>query len=285
MKWALVLEGGASRAYFSVGVMDVLLEQGLMADYVIGASAGIADGISYVSGQIGRSLRIGTEYTADKRYMGMRHLLNRRNKSYYNIKFVFDELPNKLLPFDYEAFKAYPGKVFAAVTNIETGKVEYLPVTGEDKAWTEVVATCALPILFQPIEIAGKKYMDGGITDPIPVDKAFADGVDKALVILTRERDYVKEDEAALGVSAFLYRKQKAFAKALKNRTEVYNLSHAHVLDLERQGKAFVICPENTAGWKRTEAGSDALQEMYNAGRKAAEENLEKFKQFLKNEC
>ncbi len=283
MKWALVLEGGASRAYFSVGVMDVFLENGLMADCVIGASAGIANGVSYVSGQKGRSLIIGTKYTADKRYMGIKYLFNRKNKSYYNKKFVFDELPNKILPFDYQAFAAYPGKVFAAVTNIETGKVQYLPVTGDDLQWTEMVATCALPILFQPVEINGEKYMDGGITDPIPADKALSSGMDRTVILLTRERNYVKEDEPALGISAFLYRKYPHFARALKKRTDTYNLAHAHALDLEREGKAFIICPGETADWHRTESSPEKILEIYNAGRKAAEDNLEKLKKFLNN--
>ena len=187
----------------------------------------------------------------------------------------------KLLPFDYDTFHAYKGQVFAAVTNLETGKAEYLPITGDDKTWQAVVATCALPILFRPVEYNGKKYMDGGIVDPIPVDRAFEDGVDKAIVLLTRERDYIKQEEAALGISAFLYRKHPAFAKALKNRTKIYNYSHAHVLDLERQGKVFVICPEKNDDWQRTESRPQKIQEFYDAGRIAAEKNIEKIKKFF----
>ena len=165
MKLGLVLEGGASRTYFSVGAMDALMEENIFADYVIGASAGIANGVSYVSRQKERSLEIGMKYFPDKRYMGPRHLLNRSNKSYYNIQFVFDDMPNVHLPFDYDTYQKYSKNVYAAVTNLNTGKTEYLNIPGDDKSWAVLIATCALPILFQPVKIGNNLYMDGGITD------------------------------------------------------------------------------------------------------------------------
>ena len=116
MKLGIVFEGGASRAFFSCGVMDALLEEHIIADYVIGASAGIANGVSYVSGQYGRNLAIGTKYTADKRYMGVRHLFDKSNRSFYNLQFVFDDIPNKYLPFDFDAFAAFEGDVLAVYT-------------------------------------------------------------------------------------------------------------------------------------------------------------------------
>ena len=118
----MVFEGGASRTAFSCGVMDAFLEEDLMPDYMIGVSAGIAFGVSYLSKQKGRNLKLLEEYMGDKRYMGMKYLFDRRKKTYYNIDFVFDEVPNKLLPFDYDTFAAYKGIVEAGVTNIHTGK-------------------------------------------------------------------------------------------------------------------------------------------------------------------
>ncbi len=172
MKLGIVFEGGASRAFFSCGVMDALLEEHIIADYVIGASAGIANGVSYVSGQYGRNLAIGTKYTADKRYMGVRHLFDKSNRSFYNLQFVFDDIPNKYLPFDFDAFAAFEGDVLAVCTNMNTGKAEYIRVPPDDRAFTVLRATCALPVLFQPIEIDGYKYLDGGLSDPIPFEKA-----------------------------------------------------------------------------------------------------------------
>ena len=117
MKLGVVCEGGANRTIFSCGVLDVFLEENLLPDYFIGVSAGIAYGISYLAKQKGRNLELMETYMADKRYMGMRHLIDRGERAYYNTKFVFDEVPNTLLPIDYEAFAAYPGKVEAVVTN------------------------------------------------------------------------------------------------------------------------------------------------------------------------
>ncbi|MBQ2891001.1 MAG: patatin family protein [Clostridia bacterium] len=185
MKLGLVLEGGASRTVFSCGVMDVLLSNKIYADYVIGTSAGIAYGTSYASKQIGRNREVA-KYMSDKRYMGMKHLLNPKNRSYYNLDFVFSDIPNKEVLFDFEEFSKFSGDVIATVTNLKTGEVEYLPVTAEDKGFTVLRASCALPVMFKPIEIEGEKYLDGGVGDPIPYKRAFQDGCEKIFVILTR---------------------------------------------------------------------------------------------------
>lgn len=267
MKTGLVLEGGASRGYFTVGALDALIDIDFKADLLVGTSAGVANGISFVSGQRGRGLRIGLEYLNDKRYMGLRHLVNPKKRSYYNVDFVFDELPNKLIPFDSETYDKSGCTVEAALTNIETGKCEYHTVTSEDKKWKKVVASCALPILFQPVEIEGQLYMDGGITNSIPFQRALDKGCDKVVVILTRERNYVKKPEKALDISGFLYRKYPEFRKALENRTEMYNNTHHTLLELEKEGRIILIAPEeDTSSWKRTERRPEEIQKMYDKG-------------------
>ncbi len=267
MKTGLVLEGGASRGYFTVGALDALIDIGFKADLLVGTSAGIANGVSFVSNQRGRGLRIGLEYLNDKRYMGFRHLLNPKKRSYYNVQFVFGELPNKIIPFDKEAFDKSGTKVLAALTNLETGKCEYHTVTSDDKEWKVVVASCALPIMFQPVEIDGNLYMDGGITEPIPFRKALEEGCDKTVVIITRERSYIKKKEAGLGISGFLYRKYEGLKKALETRTEMYNNAHHELLELEKEGKIILVAPEeDTSSWKRTEKRPEKIQEMYDIG-------------------
>lgn len=281
MKLGIVFEGGASRGYFSAGVMDKFLDFGIRPDYVIGASAGIANGVSFISGQKGRNLIIGTKYLHDKRYMGMRHMLNRKNKSYYNIDFVFNDIPNKYLPFDYKAFESSQTEKIAVVTNIETGKAEYMPVPSNDKEWRLIVASCALPILFPPIEINGKKYFDGGIADSIPYKRALEDGCDKIIVVLTRERSYEKKDESTMKLAAFHYRKYPNLVKALRNRALNYNKCRNELLKLEKEGKALVIAPESTADWKRTEKSPDAIEKMYNEGVSEALVNENKIRDFI----
>ena len=173
----MVFEGGASRTAFSCGVMDAFLEEELMPDYFIGVSAGIAFGVSYLSKQKGRNLKLLEEYMADKRYMGLKYLFDRKKKSYYNIGFVFDEVPNKLLPFDYETFAGYKGVVEACVTNIHTGKAEYLKVPQSVEMKDTLVASCSLPILFQPVKIGRHYYLDGGNRRFYPIPACFGGGL------------------------------------------------------------------------------------------------------------
>lgn len=281
MKLGLTLEGGAHRTYFSIGIMDFFLENGIKADYVIGASAGIANATSYVSGQIGRNLEVARKYIHDKRYMGFRHLLRPSNKSYYNLKFVFDEIPNKYVPFDYAAFDNAPCETIAVVTNIETGEPEYLKVTTKNKEWKEVIASCSLPIMFEPVKIDNKIYMDGGITNPIPVKKAMEDGCDKNIVIITRERGYIKTKEKGVKLAARSFKKYPKFKEALLNRVDVYNKYHHELLELEKEGKVFLFMPENTDGWARTDSDPEKLQMMYMAGYNMAKERFLELKEYL----
>lgn len=282
MKLGLVLEGGANRGNFSVGAMDVLMEQEVWADYVIGTSAGIANGVSYVSRQYGRGLKIATDHMPTKRYSGWRHLLNPRNRSLYNLQYVFNDLPNKLLPFDYEAYARFAGGVKAVTTNMRTGLPEYLECPRDDTECRYVMASCALPFLFPPVEIDGNLYMDGGISDPIPAQHALDDGCDKVIVITTRERDYVKGPEKALDIAAKSYRGQyPKFAEALTKRTECYNACRAHLFELEKVGRAFIIEPEDTKGFSRTEKDREKIYQLYMHGKDVANGRMPELRRWL----
>ena len=281
MKLGMVFEGGANRTIFSCGVMDVFLEEGLMPDYYIGVSAGIAYGVSYLSGQKGRNLEVMEKYMADKRYMGMRHLFNKNEKAYYNTKFVFEQVPNELVPYDYEAFGKYPGTVEAAVTNIHTGKAEYLEVPrGKDMRDT-LVASCSLPILFQPVKIGNHYYLDGGIADSVPYEHAIEQGCDKVVVVLTRERSYVKTEEKGIKLTNRLYKKYPKVVEALSSRAERYNEAMKQLTELEKEGKVFVIAPETTLGVGRTETDTVKLRRLYDEGCRIAEAEMEELRKYL----
>lgn len=281
MKLGLVLEGGASRAYFTSGVLDAMLEADIRADYVIGASAGIANGLSYVSGQHGRNLAIARGFLNDRRYMGLRHLLNPKNRSLYNMDFVFGEIPNVHVPFDYDAYEQFPGEVYAAVTNVLTGQAEYLPMPRTGRDFTLLRATCALPLLFPVIEYRGTPYMDGGIASPIPVDQALRAGCDRCVVVLTRERGYRKKPEKALRWAARKYRHRPEFAQALLARTETYNEELARVERLESEGRAFVIAPQSMDGVRRTEKDPDRLTGIHMHGVEQFQEALPALRTWL----
>lgn len=281
MKLGMVFEGGANRTIFSCGVMDVFLEEELMPDYLIGVSAGIAYGVSYLSKQKGRNLEVMQKYMADKRYMGVRHLFNKSEKAYYNTKFVFDEVPNQLLPFDYETFEAYEGTVEAAVTNIHSGKAEYIEVPrGKDMRDT-LVASCSLPVLFQPVKIGRRYYLDGGIADSIPYEHALEQGCDKLIVVLTRDRGYVKGEEKAIRLTNSLYKKYPNIVDALSHRAERYNASMEKLRELEQQGKVFVIAPETTLGVGRTDTDTAKLKRLYDEGYRIAKEQMESLRTYL----
>ena len=208
MKTGLVLEGGALRTIFSSGVCDAFLDGGLpMPDYTIGVSAGIAYGVSYLSCQKRRNLKLVTTYATDHRYMGLRNLANPKNRSYFGLKFAYETIPTELLPFDYDAFDAYPGQIEAAVTNLESGQAEYLEVPRRDCPNRHLIASCAIPLMFPAIEIGGQQYYDGGCADAIPWKRAFEAGCDRVVVILTQPRDFTKEPSSTLKLIEKQFRK------------------------------------------------------------------------------
>lgn len=279
MKLGITMEGGASRTIFSCGVTDAFLEENIMPDYFIGVSAGIAYGTSYLSKQKGRNLELATKYMGDKRYMGARHLF--KNRNFYNLEFVFGEIPNKLLPFDTDAFEAYPGKVVAGVTNIHTGEPEYIEVPRRDDNYNVIVASCALPILFQPVKIGNHYYLDGGLSDSIPYKQAIKEGCDKNIIILTRERGYVKKQERGGVISQKLYKKYPKIVEDLEKRPERYNACIAELMEREKAGEVFVIAPENTYGIGRTESNPDKLKQLYEEGYQQAKKQMPELKKYL----
>lgn len=282
MKLGLALEGGANRTIFSAGVMDGLLDLDIMADHITGVSAGIAYGVSYVSRQRGRNLDILLNYVNDDRYMGSSHMLNPLNNSYFNLDFVYDEIPNRLLPYDYDALAAHVGTVEAVVTDVDTGEAAYLPVDPDDRQCTLLRATCALPMLFPIIEVGGISCMDGGVVDPIPFRRVLDAGCDRVIVIATRERAYEKKQEKILSAAAHMYRKYPAFVDALKHRAEVYNRQREELFQLERQGDIFLFLPYNTDGFSRTEKNLEKIRAMWQSGYDQAQARQSRLAEFLR---
>lgn len=238
----LVLEGGTFRPIFSAGVMDALLDEDIMFPYCIGVSAGITDGFSYASRQKERNLKILQRYRNDKRYLGAGNLL--KDKSIFGVEFVFEEIPNNLLPFDWESFAQYEGDFRVGVTNAKTGQIEYLDGKELDQKNTMVKATCAIPMVFPVVTLNGNEYYDGGICDPIPVRKAQADGHDKLLIVLTRPQGYIKESSKANAVAAkLLCKKYPSLVEPLLTRHIAYNETVQYCEALEREGKAIILRP------------------------------------------
>ena len=275
---SLILEGGTLRPIFSAGVMDALLDNNITFPYCIGVSAGITNGISYISQQRGRNLEVVTKYRNDKRYLGYRNFL--KCKSLFGLDFVFDEIPNKLIPFDMDTHKKYPGKVLVGVTNAKTGKTEYLDGKNLDDKATMLRATCALPIFFPVIKLNGNEYYDGGICDPIPIKKAIKDGNDKHLIILTQPKGYKKElSKKNVLVAKLLNNKYPNLKDALLNRHDSYNETVRFCEELEKQGKALILRPEFSL--ESFEKDVDKLKANYNHGYDLATKRINDIKKLF----
>ena len=284
MKTGMVLEGGAVRTIYSTGVCDALLTRSLMTDYVIGVSAGIAYGVSYVSRQPRRNLDIMVNYINDKRYMGMGNLLRRDNRAYFGLEFVYSTIPNQLVPFDYDTFAAYSGEVEAVVTNLDTGAAEYFPLDRRDDKFKLLQATCALPFLFPVFHIQGRPCMDGGAADAIPYERAFAKGCDRVIVVLTREREYVRRPEKLQPLIDLAYRKYPKFCDTMRRRADAYNEARQKLFRLEREGRALVFTPTSTEGFHRTERDVDKIKALWKDGWDQGLARLDEAEAFLKGD-
>lgn len=277
---SLILEGGTLRPIFSAGVMDALLDNDIMFPYCIGVSAGISNGVSYLSKQKKRNLEIMENYRNDKRYLGFRNYF--KCKSLFGLDFVFDEIPNKLIPFDMDTFNTYKGTVLVGVTNAVTGKTEYLDGRNLDATCSILRATCAIPMVFPPIKINDGYYYDGGICDPIPIRKAIEDGNEKHLIILTRPKEYRKKlGRGNIIASKLLNKKFANLKQPLLTRHNVYNETVKFCEKLEAEGKAIVIRPNNDQSINSFEKDVDKLRLAYENGYNMAIEKLDEIKKLF----
>lgn len=281
MKIGLVLEGGALRTIYSTGVLDAMLEKDLMADYVVGVSAGIAYGVSYISRQPRRNLEILARFVNDRRYMGLKNLVDRHNRSYFGLEFSYETIPNELVPFDYDTFAAYPGGVEAVVTNLDTGKAEYMEVPRRDEKFLLLQATCALPLMFPIYYLDGKPYLDGGVADAIPYRRALEQGCDRVVVLLTKPRSFVRGAEKLQPVIKRRYRQYPNFCQAMRDRAEKYNQDRAELFQLEKEGKALVFAPDSLHGVGRIEHNVEKLRMLWAEGYQHGMERMEDLRSFM----
>lgn len=274
----LVLEGGTFRPIFSSGVMDALLSDDIMMPYCIGVSAGISDGVSYISRQKGRNLEIVQKYRNDKRYMGKRNY--RKSRSLFGLDFVFGKIPNVLIPFDKQTFMRYEGRCIVGVTNAVTGQAEYMDAKDMDEQYSMLRATCAMPLFFPAIDVNGSKYYDGGISDPVPVGKALEDGCDKVLVVLTQPKGFRKRLGKYDRIGArVLARKYPAMSEAILSRPDRYNQVVEMCEQLEKEGKAMILRPNYRLN--SFESDVHKLEASYWHGYRMTREKINRIRKFL----
>ena len=264
MKIGLVLEGGGMRGLFSAGVLDALLElKELSVNGIVGVSSGALFGVNYVSKQKERAVRYNKKYADDKRYMGLHSWITTGNA--VNKDFAFYELPYKLDVFDNETFKKAETDFYVVMTNVESGKPEYVLIEDAFAQMEYLRATSALPFASKIIEINGKKYLDGGISDSIPIDFCESLGYDKIIAILTRPEGTYKEDKLGF-LYKLVYRKYPNLVTSLLNMATDYEKVLAKIKDLENKGKIFVVRPPEVLKIGRLEKNRDKIQKVYDTG-------------------
>ena len=280
MKTGLIMEGGAMRGMFTAGVLDVLMENGLVTDGAIGVSAGAVFGCNYKSHQIGRVIRFNTEYCNDKRYASFKNLVKTGNL--YSEQFCYHEVPEKLDPFNEAAFAASPMDFFVVCTDVKTGEPIYHKCRkgdAEDVLWME--ASASMPLAAKIVKIGHYGLLDGGVADSIPVRFFESIGYKRNLIILTQPKGYTKKKNKFLPAIRARYFRYPAFVEAVADRHERYNETLSYISMLEQAGKDYVIRPPIPLEIGAMERDPAQLRRVYETGRAVAQIQVEKIRDFL----
>ena len=275
----LVVEGGGMRGVYTAGVLDYFMEKNLYFDDCYGVSAGACHISSYVSKQIGRSMKVTLDYINDKRYCSVNSLI--KTGDMFGVEMLYDLIPNKLELYDYDTFNKFKGNFYSVVTNCKTGKAEYMKIKDMKKDIIAVRASSSLPLLSRIVEINGKEYLDGGITDSIPIKKSIKDGHKKNVVILTRDKTYRKSKPKFLSFFKLKYKKYPNLVKAIENRYKMYNETLDFIEEEKAKNKVFIIQPKLPVKISRIEKDKDKLKELYDQGYEDAKELYEDLMKFL----
>ena len=275
----LVVEGGGMRGVYTAGVLDYFMEKNLYFDDCYGVSAGACHISSYVSKQIGRSIKVTLDYINDKRYCSINSLI--KTGDMFGVEMLYDIIPNKLELYDYDTFNKFKGNFYSVVTNCKTGKAEYMKIKDMKKDIIAVRASSSLPLLSRIVEINGKEYLDGGITDSIPIKKSIKDGHKKNVVILTRDKTYRKSKPKFLSFFKLKYKKYPNLVKAIENRYKMYNETLDFLEEEKAKNKVFIIQPKLPVKISRIEKDKDKLKALYNQGYEDAKELYEDLMKFL----
>lgn len=275
----LVLEGGAMKGVYTAGVLDFFLDAGIDFEKCYGVSAGACCMCSYLSKQRGRALATMTDYLNDKDYWGLSSLL--RTGDLFNVQMCYRDIPEKLNPFDYEAFDKNPSRGYAVVTNIETGFAEYIPLQEMHRDIEAVRASASMPFVSRNVDIGGKLYLDGGLADPIPILHAVTDGCRKNVVVMTKEEGYWRSPMRHAGAARLKYAKYPKVYELIKNRHNAYNETLRYIYEQVEEGTVFLIQPRYKSDVSRTEKDASKLRALYEEGYEEAAARKEELLAFL----
>ncbi len=281
----IVVEGGGMRGIYASGVLDELLIRGIVVDGLVGVSAGIIHGISYVSNQCGRNIRYTLKYRGNKRFMSLSSFLKTGNIC--ETEFCYEEIPYKLNKLDFDTFKerAEYIETYSTVTSLETGKAEYIRLYDLDKQMDAVRASASLPLISENVEYEGKYYLDGGTADSIPLGFMLKKGFKKNIVILTRPEGFVKKPDNSLPLLKAKYKDYPEYIEACRNRHNMYNDELRLVNRMEKAGKVLAIRPSRVIKVGRAESDTERIKKMYKLGRFDAMKIIDsgEYEEFIKD--
>lgn len=281
MSTGIVLEGGAMRGMFTAGVLDVMMENGIEFDGAAGVSAGAVFGCNLKSKQPGRAIRYNKRFAKDWRYCSFASLI--LTGDMFGAEFCYEKIPFHYDPFDLEAYRKNPMPLYAVMTDVDTGKPVYKELkegSGIDMLYFR--ASASMPIASRPVEVLGHRYLDGGMSDSIPLRFMQKKGYEKNVVVLTQPPEYRKEPARDMRVIGFLLRKYPAMVRAMARRHIMYNKELDYVKKCAAEGSILVIQPPEALHINHTEHDPDELQRVYDIGRRTMEAKLEEVKEFIR---
>lgn len=280
-KLGMVLEGGALRGLFTVGILDVFLDEGIKTEGVIGVSAGATFGCNFLTKQKGRALRYCLRYIRDPRFCSIPSLL--LTGDIFGAEFCYHTIPEQLDPIDNETFLQGGVPFYIACTDVNTGKAVYHQckdlLSREELEW--VRACASMPLCSQIVHAGQYDLLDGGISDSIPLKYFEYKGYDRNIVILTQPADYEKQPNSTMPIVRRVYRRYPNLIRAMERRHVIYNRQLAHVRAAEESGAAFVIRPPQKLPVSHLTHDPDKLREVYRIGRETGLSVLPALRQYL----
>ena len=276
-KTTLILEGGAMRGLYSAGILDVFMENDINADVIYGVSAGALFGLNFKSRQIGRALRYNLKYANEKNYMGLYSLVT--TGDIMNRDFCFKKLVYELDRLDFETYKSTPIDFYAVVTNLETGKPEYIKIDDADKDLEYFRASGSMPFVSKPVDINGNLYLDGAMSDAVPFKKVLETNCEKIIVILTRPSGYRKKKSYL--PYKLIYGKFPNLVETAKNYYKEYNETMDLIEKYESENKIIVLRPSRLIKMKRVEKDTNKLQSIYDLGVYDCMQKLDKIREYI----
>lgn len=281
-KVGLVLEGGSLRGLYSAGVLDIMMDNDINIDCIVGTSAGALFGPNYFSNQRGRAIRYNKRFCKDRRNISMLSFILTGNV--VNKNFAYYKITKELDIFDNETFMKSGKELYVTATNIESGKCEYFKINDVLEDMEKLRATSAIPIMTRPVKIDNKFYLDGGVSDSIPVKKCLELWCDKVIVVLTQPEGFIKKkiSDKKVKTIKFVFRKYPKLIERMLNRHNDYNECINYINELEKEGKAFVIRPSEKLDIDLIERNPEKLEDIYQIGIKDMKKKIKNLKKYLK---